>query len=103
MFAYLESPLKYLVQHSHGTTSGKKVMRTSVVVILQLPLSAPPLLFGLFAVFSLFPNQKPSHNSHRSLVIWELCVKAQITKNSAEKKVCSYKEAQLYTFILKAE
>lgn len=64
MFAYLESPLKHLLQHSHGTTPGKKVMRMSVVVILQLPLSAPPLLFGLFAVFSLFPKDRPSHNSH---------------------------------------
>lgn len=91
MFAYLESPLKHLLQHSHGTTPGKKVMSMFVGVILQLPLSAPPLLFGLFAVFSLFPKEKPSHNSHRSLVIWALCVKAQIRKNSAEKlkkKMC---------------
>lgn len=79
MFAYLESPLKHLLQHSHGTTPGKKVMRMSVVVGLQLPLSAPPL-FGLFAVFSLFPKEKPSHNSHKSLVIWALCVKSSNQK-----------------------
>lgn len=108
MFAYLESPLKHLLQHSHGTTPGKKVMSMSVVVILQLPLSAPLLLFGLFAVFSLFPKEKPSHNSHRSLVIWALCVKAQIRKTVLKNlkknvQMCSCKGAQLCTLILKAE
>lgn len=66
MFAYLESPLKHLLEHSHGTAPGIRVMRMSALGVLQLPLSAPTLLFGLFAVFSLFTKEKPSHNSHRS-------------------------------------